>query len=141
MIKFKTGNDCINWDQLIELYAQVGLVGGLGKKRESTKIQQAFINSSKIVTAWLNDQLVGAGRIITDGICYGFISDVGVLPAFQKRGIGKGIMVELMKEYEHLNLYLTITFGNEEFYKKLGFKRHKTASAKYPYESDYLENW
>ena len=39
----------------------------------------------------------------------------------------------------HTCIHLTATFGNEEFYKNLGFKRHKTAMAKYPYESDYVD--
>jgi predicted N-acetyltransferase YhbS len=37
-------------------------------------------------------------------------------------------------------IHLTSTFGNEEFYKKLGFKKHKTAYAKYPFQSKYLED-
>ncbi|WP_242835761.1 hypothetical protein [Clostridium sp. DL-VIII] len=28
----------------------------------------------------------------------------------------------------------------ENFYKKFGFKKHKTAYAKYPFESKYLED-
>jgi len=40
----------------------------------------------------------------------------------------------LLKGEEHMPIHLTSTFGNEDFYKKLGFKKHKTAYAKYPYE-------
>ncbi len=49
-------------------------------------------------------------------------------------------MNELMKGNEHICIYVTSTFGNEPFYSKLGFKKHKTAYAKYPYESEYLED-
>lgn len=31
------------------------------------------------------------------------------------------------------------TFGNEDFYKKLGYRKHKTAFALFSGESDYVE--
>lgn len=140
MFNYKTGIENINWEQLFRLYSIVGLVAGLGKNKESAKIKSAFLNSFKIITAWKDDKLIGAGRMISDGICYGIIFDLGVLPEYQKQGIGKGIMDELLKDNEQLFIHLTSTFGNEEFYKKLGFKRHKTAFAKYPCKSEYLED-
>jgi ribosomal protein S18 acetylase RimI-like enzyme len=138
MIEYKTGISYVNWTMLAELYGEVGLVGGHGKNINT--IREVFQASSKVVTAWYQEQLVGAGRMLTDGLCYGSIFDVGVLPAFQKQGIGKGLMIELLKGTEHLyGIYLTFTFGNEEFYRKLGFRRHKTAMAKYAHDSPYLE--
>ncbi len=139
MIEYRIGTSCIDWDMLTELYGQVGLVANHGKEREGALVREAFEASSKVVTAWNNDELIGAGRMLTDNICYGTIFDVGVLPTFQKNGIGKGIVLELMKGKENLCIYLTSTFGNEQFYGKLGFRRHKTGMAKYPYDSEYLE--
>ncbi len=143
MVDYKTGTKDLDWPQLFHLYSlhsQVGLVRGMAGTREFDKIKQAFINSYKVVTASKDDKLVGAGRLISDGICYGQIFDVGVLPEYQKQGIGEGIMNELLRNNEHLCIHLTSTSGNEEFYRKLGFKRHKTAFAKYPFESKYLED-
>ncbi|MDP2854062.1 MAG: GNAT family N-acetyltransferase [Smithellaceae bacterium] len=139
MIEYKTGTSCIDWNMLTELYGEVGLVANHGKKKESNIIREAFQASHKVVTAWSKDKLIGAGRMLTDGICYGSIFDVGVLPSFQKQGIGKGIITEILKGNEHLCIHLTSTFGNEQFYKHLGFSHHKTAMAKYPYASEYLE--
>lgn len=139
MVKYRIGKNRIDWTKLTELYGEVGLVGGYGKKKDESKIREAFQASGKVVTAWDKEKLVAAGRMLTDGVCYGSIFDVGVLPAFQKKGIGKGIISELMKGNDHLCVHLTSTFGNESFYSKLGFRRHKTALAKYPYNSEYLE--
>jgi len=139
MIEYKTGISCIDWTMLTELYGKVGLVAGRGKSGDTVAIRQAFQASGKVVTAWQNRELVGVGRMLTDGVCYASIFDVGILPAYQKQGIGKGIMVELMKGHEQLCLHLTSTFGNEKFYSRLGFRPHKTAMAKYPHESEYLE--
>lgn len=139
ILEFRTGTKDIDWPALFNLYEQVGLVAGHGKKRESHIIKKSFENSSKVVTAWFDKKLVGAGRLLTDGLCYGCIFDVGVLPAYQKKGVGKRIVKELLNGTESLCIHLTSTFGSEGFYSRLGFKKHKTAMAKYPYESDYLE--
>ena len=138
MFIYIEGLDCINWQQLFHLYDNVGLVAGYSKKKDYNKIRTAFEQSYKIVTAWNDDYLIGAARMLSDGICYGMIVDVGVLPEYQKLGIGKGLIMELQKNNEHLCIHLTATFGAEEFYRKLGYKTHKTAFAKYPFESDYL---
>lgn len=49
-------------------------------------------------------------------------------------------MHELMNGNEYLLIGLTSSFVAVEFYKKLGFKKHKTAMAKYPGISTYLED-
>lgn len=138
MITYDTELDHIDWDQLIDLYGAVGLVAGNGKERQGDKIRLAFECSYQVVTAWDGGMLIGAARMLSDGVCYGTIHDVGVLPGYRKMGVGRGLVEHLEKEHHHLHLYLTATFGKEEFYRKLGYKRHKTAFAKYPMESDYL---
>ena len=76
---------------------------------------------------------------ISDGICYGMVFDVAVLEDYQGRGIGKNLMIKLLEGEENIPVHLTATFGKEEFYKKLGFKKHKTAYSKYPFKTDYVE--
>jgi len=138
MITYKAGIDEIDWFQLFQIYDRVGLVAGLAKSGEYDKIKDAITQSYKVVTAWDCAKLVGAGRLLSDGICYGMIFDLGVLPEYQRMGIGKGMIEELLQNNEHLRIHLTSTFGNEEFYRKNGFKRHRTAFAKYPFDSEYL---
>lgn len=140
MIKYKIGLEEINWDLLVELYYEVDGVIGLGKKRDLTTIKKSFLNSYKVVTAWDNNRIVGAGRMLSDGYCYGWIHDIGVLESYRKKGIGKGIMDLLMDEKEPLLFGLTSSFMAIDFYNKLGFKKHKTAVAKYPSKSTYLED-
>ena len=78
--------------------------------------------------------------MISDGECYGWIHDMAVLPDLQKQGIGRGIMEGLLDGNERLLTGLTSSFDAVDFYRKLGFKKHKTAHAKYPGESTYLED-
>jgi GNAT superfamily N-acetyltransferase len=137
-IETRLGCSGIDWPQLVRLYAEVGLVAGHGKAGDAAVIEQAFRNSGKVVTAWNGGQLVAAGRMLTDHLCYAMIFDVGVLPAYQQRGVGAAVMNALLDGARHLCIHLTSTFGNEPFYGRLGFKRHKTALALYPVASEYL---
>ncbi|MBX4262072.1 GNAT family N-acetyltransferase [Clostridium estertheticum] len=140
MISYKIGLECIEWSQLFKLYEKVGMLKRFIESKEFNKIQSAFQVSYKVVTAWEENTLVGSCRMLSDGICYGSVFDVAVLPEYQKKGIGKGLMRLLLKGEEHMTIHLTSTFGNEGFYKKLGFKKHKTAYSKYPFESKYVED-
>ncbi len=140
MIEFKIGTDVINWESLVQLYFEVDGVIGLGKEKDLITIKESFLNSYKVVTAWDRDQIIGAGRLISDGLCYGWVHDLGVLPDFRKKGIARKVMKELMNGDEDLLFGLTSSFEAVEFYYKLGFKKHKTALAKYPCESIFLED-
>jgi GNAT superfamily N-acetyltransferase len=140
MIIYQIGLKGIEGSLLLNLYEKAGLQKRLVQNKEYEKIKTAFERSYKVVTAWDGEMLIGAGRMLSDGICYGTIFDVGVLPEYQKKGIGKGIMKELLNREEHMPIHLTSTFGNEEFYTKLGFKKHKTAYSKYPFSTNYVDD-
>jgi aralkylamine N-acetyltransferase len=140
MITYKIGLKDMDWLQLFDLYEKAGLLGRFIKNKEFSKIQSAFENSYKVVTAWDRGVLAGCGRMLSDGICYASVFDLGVLPKYQKKGIGRELMSELLKGVEQIPVHLTSTFGNEGFYKKLGFHKHKTAYSKYPFATEYVED-
>ncbi|MBK9321628.1 MAG: GNAT family N-acetyltransferase [Bdellovibrionaceae bacterium] len=126
-------------DQILDLHNKTELKRSPSKK---DSINQAFKSSFAVVTAWSSERIVGCGRMISDGQMYSGIFDVVIDPEFQKQGLGRQIMERLISKAPHTCIHLTSTFGNEEFYKKIGFKFHKTALALYPgkmSESPYLE--
>jgi len=138
MITYKTNIDNCDWEKLVDLYDETDMCIGLGRKRETEKIRRAFQNSYKYVTAWDSGKIIGAGRMISDGECYGWIHDMTVLSSYRKQGIGQIIVEKLLEGNENLLIGLTSSFEAVDFYDKLGFKKHKTAMAKYPGRSDYL---
>ncbi len=140
MIAYKIGSDVVDWDSLLKLYCETDGVIGLARAGDLPRIKAAFLNSYRVVTAWDGDRIVGAGRMISDGLCYGWIHDMAVLPDLQKQGIGRGIMDALLGATESMLIGLTSSFDAVEFYRKQGFKKHKTAHAKYPGDSIYLED-
>lgn len=85
MICYQQGTANLPWPELYALYDQVGLVANLAARREYASIRAAFEQSFCVVTALDGDRLVGAGRMLSDGRCYGLIVDVGVLAEQQNR--------------------------------------------------------
>lgn len=95
-----------------------------------SKVQaQAALNSSLYtVVVFENNQAIGMGRLIGDGM-YLIIADIVVSPAYQKRGIGSKI-TNMLIEYAmkklpsggRASIQLISEKGKEAFYEKLGFK-------------------
>jgi len=139
VITYRTGIEVIDWESLLQLYVETDGIIGLARAGDLPRIERAFLNSYRVVTAWDGNRIVGAGRMISDGECYGWIHDMAVLPSLQKQGIGRGIGEALLDGNEHLLVGLTSSFDAVGFYQRLGFKKHKTAHAKYPGPSTYLE--
>lgn len=139
-IRFEDKYDSKWIDQIIAIHNKTEM------KRNSAQkdvIDKAFSLSYAVISAWIEDRLVAVGRMISDGQMYSSIFDVVVDPEFQKMGIGKEVVSRLIAKAPSTCIHLTSTFGNESFYAKLGFKKHKTAMALYPGKlatSPYLEH-
>ena len=74
------------------------------------------------ITAYDGKQLVGCLRILTDGYFFGTITDLLVLPKYQKQGIGSRLL-ELAKESTPTMLYFGAQPGAEASYEKNGCKK------------------
>ncbi|MBN1364382.1 MAG: GNAT family N-acetyltransferase [Syntrophaceae bacterium] len=94
-------------------------------------IEKSLSNTEYCVTAYVDSEIVGMGRIVGDkGFIY-FIADVIVKPAFQGKKIGAKIMNSIMlylEENAPENSYITLMAakGKEEFYEKFGFFKRPT---------------
>lgn len=139
MIRYIEGIKELNWDLLVDLYNETDGVIGLGKRKDLPKIRRAFEKSYKTITAWDGKRIIGAARMISDGECYGWVHDLVVREDFRREGIGKKIMEKLLEDDKDLLIGLTSSFMAIDFYKDLGFKKHKTGMAIYPGRSIYLE--
>ena len=90
-------------------------------------VERALGNSLFSVVAHDNNgYILGMGRIVGDGAIYLHIQDVIVRPGFQRHGIGRLIMKELLTFVEKIggkntNVGLMCSKGREEFYKDFGF--------------------
>ena len=74
------------------------------------------------ITAYDDSTLTGCLRILTDGCYFGTITELLVLPEYQKKGIGSRLL-QLAKEYTPTMLYFGAQPGLEGFYEKNGCQR------------------
>ena len=73
-------------------------------------------------TAWDSGNLVGCVRVLTDGYFFGTVTEILVLPEYQKQGIGKTLM-DLAFETSPTSLFLGAQLGAVEFYEKIGYEK------------------
>ena len=74
------------------------------------------------ITAYDKEQLVDCLRILTDGYFFGTITELLVLPSYQKQGIGSQLLC-LAKKHTPTLLYFGAQPGVEEFYEKNGCQK------------------
>lgn len=74
------------------------------------------------ITAYDGDVLVGCLRVLTDGCFFGTITELLVLPEYQRRGIGSRLL-QLARAHTPTMLYFGAQPGLERFYEENGCKR------------------
>ena len=100
----------VQWPTLDETLAEQGL---------SNSLYAVVVQDEK-------GKIVGMGRVVGDNAIYFHIQDVIVRPEFQRQGIGKLIMKELMSYVnrtggKNSSIGLMSSKGREAFYRSFGF--------------------
>ena len=70
------------------------------------------------------DELIGFGRVISDGVLYAIICDMIVEPLFQNMGIGSAMLRRIIRKCKEGNIRVVWLFsaaGESGFYKRYGF--------------------
>lgn len=114
----------ISVSEFLEVIESVGFIS-----YSEEQVKKALENTMYMVRAIVNDEVVGIGRVVGDNSIVCILSDICVKPSYQGKGIGLKIVKRLkemieagVSEGEKMQVELTPTAGNEEFYKKAGFK-------------------
>ena len=87
-----------------------------------TERTQNALSKTMNITAYDNKKLVGCLRILSDGYYFGTITELLVLPEYQKKGVGSKLL-QLAKENTPTMLYFGSQPGAEVFYEKNGCKK------------------
>ncbi|MBU3876389.1 GNAT family N-acetyltransferase [Faecalicatena sp. AGMB00832] len=80
---------------------------------------QAALSKTINITVYDDNKLIGCLRILSDGYYFGTITELLVLPEYQKQGIGSKLL-QLAKDSTPTMLYFGAQPGLEEFYEKNG---------------------
>lgn len=114
-------------DEFLEVVESVGW-----KTYSKQQVKKALENTMYAVSVKVDGDIAGIGRVVGDNSIVCILTDICVKPEFQRMGIGSMIVRKLkqliesgVKHGEKMQVELTPTAGNEEFYKKAGFKYEK----------------
>lgn len=114
-------------DEFLEVVESVGW-----KTYSKQQVKKALENTMYAVSVKVDGDIAGIGRAVGDNSIVCILTDICVKPKFQGMGIGSMIVRKLkqliensVKPGEKMQVELTPTVGNEEFYKKAGFKYEK----------------
>ena len=84
-----------------------------------------FINSTIVISAWENEHLIGAVRVLSDKFGRSIIYDLVIDPEYQNKGIGRELVRRCIAHYPNSEWSLETTEKNIGFYEKIGFNRSK----------------
>jgi len=111
-------------DALVSLYKDAGWwEDGYGESPEFLK--GIVAHSALFAGAFVNKQMIGMGRALSDLTSDAYIQDVAVLKEFRGRGIGKKIIRALIAGLKECGvdwIALVAEPGTTEFYENLGFQ-------------------
>jgi ribosomal protein S18 acetylase RimI-like enzyme len=118
-------------DKVIVLY----LANGWSAATKPQELLNALRNSHSLVSAWIDDELVGLGNSISDGYLVVYYPHLIVLPAYQGRGIGGSILEHMKSKYQGFHQHILVADGRAiEFYEKHGFEKAGKTQSMWIYE-------
>lgn len=109
-------------DKYYSLYLETGWDDYLSVSKN--EIAKSLRQSFTCISAYAADELIGFGRVVSDGVIYAAVYDVIVKKKYKNKGIGKEIVKMLLAECKKFNIrsiHLFAAKGTQEFYEKIGF--------------------
>ena len=80
-------------------------------------------NANLLVTAWIDNELVGVSRSVTDFHYCCYLSDLAVDLQFQKQGIGRALIQRTQSQLgPKCNLILIAAPAAKDYYQHIGFE-------------------
>jgi len=86
----------------------------------------AIERSDWVLGAWVDEELVGLARALTDGISITYLQDVLVHPDHQRRGIGRSLLTRWLEAHASVRQRVLMTDDRPEqlaFYHSMGLHR------------------
>lgn len=117
-IRYDDTHAALDLAQLATLFRAVGWAY---RTADPERFERMVLGTPWIVSAWDDEHLVGFCRAITDGAFNAYVTTVAVLPAYQRRGIGRELMRRLMTDRDHMLFVLHAEPDHHDFYRSLGF--------------------
>lgn len=105
------------------------IIETIGWKFPSKRLLEKSLSNSETVKYVVNNETVGMARLVTDYGYIALVADVIVKPEYQRKGIGKKLINNLLErakasleEGEAMMIQLLAADGKKAFYEQFGFK-------------------
>lgn len=109
-------------DKQLKASVYLSFVNQVWPSNYDMKRTQKALSQTLNITAYDDKILVGCLRILSDGYFFGTITELLVLPEYQKKGVGSKLL-QLAKENTPTMLYFGAQPGIEAFYEKNGCQK------------------
>ncbi|MBU2710784.1 GNAT family N-acetyltransferase [Zooshikella harenae] len=118
-------NEIVDVEQFINLLNNTTL----GERRpvnDYNCIQGMLKNSNLIISAWVQDQLVGIARSVTDFNYACYLSDLAIDEKYQRFGMGKQLITLTQAQLgPRCKITLLAAPAAREYYKHIGFTQNE----------------
>lgn len=109
-------------DKGLDALTFLSLVNQIWKGDYDVEQTEEALSKTLNITVYDDNVLIGCLRILSDGYYFGTITELLVLPKYQRQGIGSKLL-ELAKNYTPTMLYFGSQPGMEKFYEKNGCQK------------------
>lgn len=109
-------------DQTLEAEKFLAFVNQVWPGEYDPQKTQDALEKTLNITAYEGETLVGCLRILTDGYFFGTITELLVLPEYQRQGIGSALLA-LAKQHTPTLLYFGAQPEAERFYERNGCRK------------------
>ncbi len=109
-------------EHLLRLFESAGWYNGEITEEQKEKFNIGYINSTLVISAWEDNCLVGAVRVLSDKVFRSVIYDLIVAPEYQNKGIGKELVRRCIEHYPNSEWLVQTTEQIYNYYEKIGFK-------------------
>jgi len=111
-------NASIETEQIIALYKNCGLPRPID---DEARIADMFANSTLVISAWFDKELIGISRSLTDFVWCCYLADLAVRTDFQKAGIGRKLVEKTREAVSEKSMVLQLSVADAlEYYPKIG---------------------
>src|SRR5262245_43898466 len=116
-VEYRNDLEGVSWLALKAALVAVHFDNG----RTPEQLQRSFQNSHAVSIAWLDGELIGTARVLSDQICNAYLVDVWTVSRLRRLGIASEMTSRLLRLLAGEHVYLQADQDLVEFYHRVGF--------------------
>ena len=116
-----TVNPSFKVKELGDLYESVGWTVYTA---DLESLHRATANSTYVVAARSDGQLIGLARALSDDVSIFYLQDLLVRPDWQRRGVGRQLLERCLARFDHVRQKVLLTDDGDaqhQFYESMGY--------------------